>query len=167
AVLAVLGSALGVASVTSTQAAWTDKSAVSAAVTAGTWKTITNSCTAMNARGGTVHGGTCSITGVTFTQWSDGSNIVRDYQVGIKTNAWMSYAAFDIDLASGTGTGAWTWGKAATIPTGQFTPTSGFTCSTLPELTATGPLNWGSSYTIWVRVVMDSSTSMGAQKNCR
>lgn len=167
-VAALVALPLAAAAVDATQSAWNDRTYVSATVTAGTWEVPPPSgCTAMSANGEVANGGTCSVDSMTVNQWTDGTNVVRDYFLSVSISEGNGYAAINVDLSKATGTsGTWDWAAAATIPTDQFTPVSGFTCSELPKLRASGPTNWGHSYIVWVRVVENASSPMGAGKNC-
>ena len=153
---------------TATQAAWQDAAHTTATVTAGTWSTPAtgDSCKAMGADGKQLTTGTCRITSVTYLQWTTGQNTVRDYYIGVELSANASYAQFSVDLSKGTGgVGSFSWTKARTVPTGQFTPVAGYTCATLPVVRANGPANWGVSYPVWVRVVQEPA-GLGATANC-
>lgn len=172
ALAALVGGAFfvaGAASVSPTQSAWGDRTAVSASVTAGTWKTgPTLGCTAMSSAGKAVAGGTCTAT-VTYSQWEDGRNVVRDYYVTYSMSSGAAYPAVVLDLStakgSQQGSTAWVWKSPVTLATGQYTLASGYTCSELPVLRANGP-SWGQSSTFWVRVVMDSSMPQASGKSC-
>ena len=114
-------------------------------------------------------GATCAITGVTVSQWTNGVDVVRDYYVSVAMTgaAYPGYALVTVDLSAYPGGGAWTWGTAATLPTNQLTPVTGFACSSLPLLTATGPAGWNQiSDTYWLRVVENRASPMGASANC-
>lgn len=170
AVAACLGGAIVVApmaTVASTQAAWTDRVHVSAPVAAGAWASapITAGCVALDASGAPVPGATCSVTEVRFNQWSNGRDVIRDYYVSYTKSAGDS-ASIQIDLSQATGTGTWTWGKAVLLPTSQFTPVTGYACSELPVLRVAGPHGWANSATIWVSVLQDKATPMGSQSVC-
>jgi hypothetical protein len=155
-----------------TQAAWTDPTRVSATVTAGTWQTAppaSGVCVPLNPSGKPLQNATCSVGGITFQQWEDGSNVVRDYYIAVTIDGPSSAAPLvtvDLSKATGTGTGTWAWGSAITVPTGQFTLPADFHCSELPTLRAIGPSNWGSSYAFWVRVVQGPDGSLGSTRSC-
>lgn len=166
----VLAAVLGVAAVVTatavTQAAWNDNNYSSVPVSAGTWDTpTTQGCVAMNPQGKELPSGSCKITSVTFSQWSDGKNTVRDYYVGFEMSGNAAYPQFTVDLSKGSGSGTWSWKTAGSIATNQYTPLSGYKCTELPILRANGPSNWGSSYQIWIRVVQEP-TGAGASRNC-
>jgi hypothetical protein len=164
--VAVVGIAGAATTTAATQAAWSDRAHTSAAVSAGTWATTTaNSCKAMNAAGKELPNGTCKVTSVTFSQWADGKNTVRDYYISFEMSNNAAFPQFTVDLSKGTGSGTFSWATAGTIATNQYTPLSGYKCSELPTLRANGPSNWGSAYQIWVRVVQEP-TGQGATRNC-
>ena len=162
------------AAASATQSAWTDRSHISAVVTAGTWKTpppvepptLPSSCIAMTPQGTPLAGGQCTITDIKVKAWASGATKIRDYDISIKTNAGEGYVVFDVDLSTVAASGAWSWAKAGTLATGQFTPSSGFTCAELPRLRASGPANWGSKYKVWVRVTEDRTTTSPDPVNC-
>ena len=164
--IAALAAGFVVASVAPTSAAWTDQNHASALASAGTWSTSTNDCVAMGKNGKPVKGGKCTVTGVRFDQWSDGTNTVRDYYISVDMTAGSAYPAVTVDLSAASGSGKWSWAKAATVPTNQFTLPSGYACSELPVLRANGPTNWGSTYSFWVRVVEDRTIGLGSTRNC-
>ncbi|MET0735248.1 MAG: hypothetical protein ABWY55_06360 [Microbacterium sp.] len=170
AALSLVAVPVAAASVSATESAWTDRTLVSATVAAGTWvvapTTPTTGCVAMGSNGQPISGGTCAITGVSFVQWSDGTNTVRDYTISVTMSPGAVYASITADLSTAAGSGAWSWAKAATIATGQFTPVAGYTCSELPVLRANGPSNWGTSYAFWVKVVQDRTVGIGGTRNC-
>lgn len=169
AVLVIAMAVIGVAAIATatavTQAAWNDKAHTSAPVTAGTWNTSAGTCTAMNRMGKAVSNGSCKVTAVTFSQWSDGKNTIRDYYIDFELSSNATYPNFTVDLSKGTGSGTWSWTTAGTIATSQYSLVSGYKCSELPTLRANGPSNWGTSYEIWVRVIMEK-TGAGANRNC-
>lgn len=156
------------AAVTPTQAAWTDQAIISAQVSAATWQNEpVSSCATLNPGGQPSHNSTCEVTGISFNQWTDGTSVVRDYQVTVRITGNTNVAPrFEVDLREASGSGTWTWGTAATVPTGHYTPAAGYLCSELPILRATGPTNWGASYNVWVRVVEYINTPQAGDRNC-
>ncbi|MET0813521.1 MAG: hypothetical protein ABWY03_10720 [Microbacterium sp.] len=162
----VAGVGVAAASITTTQAAWTDASYTTAAVTAGDWTPapppVTYGCVAMNANGTVMSGGTCKVTSVVYDQWGDDTRHHRNYYVTIESNAGSGYAQLTLDLSAGTprsvgGTGTWKWGNAGTTG-GEFAPTS--TCAELPKLVANTPSVWGSPRTFFFSMT-DNRTGMG------
>jgi hypothetical protein len=136
--LAVLlgGAAQGV--VQPTSAAWTDRTAASAVVTAGRWQTTpTSSCVAYGWNGAVLPG--CTLSGITYDEWGVFGQRARNYYASFSVPSGTRSVSFDIDLSTATGKGtAWAWDRTRLVPGGQFTPKSGWTCTELPRVRGTG-----------------------------
>jgi hypothetical protein len=173
-VVAVLGGGAAASATSSTEAAWSDRTYVSAPVSAGTWNSG-NSCTALNNGGNVV--GNCTVTSIKYTETGTAGNHTRTYSVtfGGTTSAAKSIR-LSIDLSSGTGTttgtGAWIWTNAATLVpaqngAAQFTPTS--TCVSLPLLggVTTSAIDAGAAAPVISFALTDNRSGTAAnQRTC-
>lgn len=141
AVALLIGVGAAVSVTVATQAAWNDKTVTSVPVTAGEWSNpvppVTNSCTAWDQNGNAV---TCAVKKVWFTTWAESpTRRAREYHVDF-TAPNAKKIQFSVDLATATTTSApespaWSWSNAGVASSGQFTPTSNWTCSSLPVVT--------------------------------
>lgn len=139
AALLVVVAGIGIAgTVAPTQAAWTDRVSVSAVATGGTWSVTPTpgTCTAKEQSGGAV---SCSITKieVSFDSWN---NIASYYVTFSAANAkWVSFTA---NLTTATAKSGSTappssfWTKAGLVSAPHFTTTPGWTCASLPTISA-------------------------------
>lgn len=129
-VVALGGAAVGV--VAPTQAAWSDRTYTSATVTAGTWATAKNTCTALNQGGRPVP---CTVKSIRYEGWGTPGSQTRNYYIEFTAPAAKSIT-FSVDLSTATGNGgSFAWTKAGVGSAAQFTPTGGWTCDTLPIVT--------------------------------
>lgn len=129
-VVALGGAALGAAA--PTQAAWSDRTYASATVTAGTWSTSKNTCTALNQGGRPVP---CTVKAIRYEGWGNPGSQTRNYYIEFTSPAAKSIT-FSVDLSTATGTGGtFSWSNAGVATTAQFTPTGGWTCGSLPLVT--------------------------------
>ncbi|MEU1973294.1 SipW-dependent-type signal peptide-containing protein [Microbacterium sp. NPDC019599] len=119
-----------------TSAAWTDKTHTSATVTAGTWSSAKNTCTAVDAAGKPMP---CAVTGLRYDEWGTPGNRVRNYY--ITTSAvGARHLDFSVDLSTASGAGgSFAWTNAGVATGAQFTPTNGWTCAKLPLVTGKTP----------------------------
>lgn len=162
AVLLAVGG-IGVAgAVQDTQAAWTDRTYVSAVATGGSWVAPTTyGCTAMNANGTEKNGGRCTVTSVTANEWGTAPDRQRGYTVTFNTNAGNGYVQFSISLAVSGVSSNFSWSNAGVLDNGQVIPNNGWTCAQLPTLTGKTPTNWGwgSSSQIYFQVTENRSSA--------
>lgn len=168
-VVALAGASSGLPS---TQAAWTDRVEASARVSAGTWETPqvpepTFGCVEVLPDGTPRPGGSCEIVNVSFAQWSNGSDVVRDYRIDVRVGYWENRALVTVDLDTGAGGADWSWERAATVKAwSDFTPAPGFLCSSLPILQGTGPARSGTEHHVDVQVIEDLSSPKGSDRTC-
>lgn len=135
----VLGLIAAVAAVSPTRSAWTDTTAASAAVTSGEWSAPVkaNSCRAWSQNDREV---SCTVSRVWFTAWSESpTRRAREYHIDFSAPS-AKRITFSVSLETATTTSApespaWSWTNAGVASSGQFTPTNGWTCSSLPTVT--------------------------------
>jgi hypothetical protein len=145
AILGIAGVTAATAGVQATQAAWNDRTYVSAVATGGTWSVpVAVGCVAMEANGTPKSGGYCQVAGVTVDQeWGDRGNRNRNYSVKLNSNAGSGYIQFTVDLSK-AGASGFSWSTAGLAAgSSQVTPNNGWTCAKLPTLTGKTPTNWG------------------------
>lgn len=142
----LIGSTVGMVAadqgfVESTSAAWTDRAAVAAPVTAGTWQTTKpNTCIAYAENGRVMPG--CTVDSITFDGWGEPGKQSRNYYVNfINVDPYLTHrVSFDVDLTTAKGAGtSWSWKHASVrADGGQFTPRDGWTCAELPQARGMG-----------------------------
>lgn len=141
ALVAILaGGVAVVAGVSTTQAAWNDKTIVSTTVTSGKWAVVPvgNACVAYNDKNQVIAG--CKVSSITYkgTWAGPGGGNQRDYYINFASPAGMHHMTFDVDMTSAkpeNGAVDWTWSKKPGIASGaQFTPYNGWTCAQLPRI---------------------------------
>lgn len=134
AAVAVLGVGFGASAMSATQAAWTDRTYVTAVATAGTWATTGNTCIAYTSSNQVLAG--CRVTAVRYESWGAIGDRTRNYYVDFSAPSGTVYVTFDIGLGTATGgdATAMTWQNAAVGANPQFTARGGWTCSQLPRV---------------------------------
>lgn len=128
-------------SVSTTSAAWTDRTVVTATVTsASTWLSpfTGNSCKAYSSPSAAPT--TCAITAIRYEEISDTSG---HFYISTNAPGGSHHVDVDVDLKRATGLPrTWTsWAEAGVLPGSHVTPDRAWTCSTLPRLTGRS-LNW-------------------------
>lgn len=176
---AVVGGALlgvgsfATAATSATDAAWTDRAHASAAVSAGTWAVapVGSTCVALNNGGNAV--GTCTVKSIRYEEWGTAGNHTRNYYLSFTVSdpSPTKSIRVDVNLSSATGTttgtGTWSWATAATLPSGQFTPSS--TCASLPRLqgvTISG-WDWSTSPHVFFSATDNRAGTAGASQSCK
>lgn len=145
AAAAVIGIGISAGAASQTQAAWTDQVHVTATTTAGNWMPV-NACTAYDDNGRQI---ACRISSITYQLWDPSSDGTRHYWVNFDfAGSTARRVTFTADLstavrADGQPTGPqWNWERATIRAAGaQFTPSTGWTCADLPEVSGTA-LEW-------------------------
>jgi hypothetical protein len=156
-----------------TDAAWTDRAHASAAVSAGTWAVAprANTCVALNGGGNAV--GSCTVTSVRYEEWGTAGNHTRNYYMtfAVSDPSPTKSIRVDVDLSTATGTatgtGSWNWANAATLTSGQVTPTS--TCAGLPRLqgeTISG-WDWAGGPAVYFSATDNRSGAAVGTQSCR
>ncbi len=134
-VLAAVVSAGAMAAASRTQAAWTDRVYSSAAVVAGNWAPK-NSCTATDMNGGAV---ACSVKRISFDGWGTFGSYTRGYTLTFDAPG-AKLIDFSVDLRTAVDTDSntpgFSWAKAGIGNNPPFIATGGWTCASLPILTA-------------------------------
>lgn len=118
-----------------TQAAWTDRTYSSATVTAGNW-TPKNTCTATDQNRRAVP---CTVQGISFNGWGTAGSYTRGYTIAFDAPG-AKQIAFSVDLRTAedtdSNTPGFSWANAGIGKNPPFTATGGWTCASLPILTA-------------------------------
>ncbi len=128
-------------SVSTTTAAWTDRTVVTATVTsASTWLSpfAGNTCKAYSSPSAAPT--SCAITAIRYEEISDTSG---HFYISTNAPGGSHHVDVDVDLKKATGLPrTWTsWTAAGVLPGSHVTPDPAWTCSSLPRLTGRS-LDW-------------------------
>ena len=101
----------------------------------------TTSCVALSSSGTPQPGGSCTITGLSFSApWDSLGNRQTNGHVNVTSSS--AYISFSVDLRAALPVD-WNWSTSGTLSRSHYIPTPGYACSSLPMLTGTTNPGWG------------------------